>query len=107
MSSRPAGTIGASRLRALASSFWKIAAVPAETREPSSPSSTDRSSSADAQRAIDLGLDRFRQRGRRKAWAVSSRPVAPAIDHFERAIAIDPTYAQAYGDLAGAKWVPP
>jgi serine/threonine-protein kinase len=51
--------------------------------------------------ALDLyftGLDRFRQRGDH---------VREAIDYFERAIAIDPRYAEAYGGLAMAYAVLP
>jgi adenylate cyclase len=40
-----------------------------------------------------LGLERFRQRA-------NGTQVKEAIAHFERAIAIDPQYAQAYGGLA-------
>lgn len=53
--------------------------------------------------ALDLyltGLDRFRQRG-------SVMLVREAIDYFERAIAIDPAYAEAYGGLAMAYAVLP
>jgi serine/threonine-protein kinase len=51
--------------------------------------------------ALDLylaGLDRFRQRG---------ESLRVAIDYFERAIAVDPTYAEAYGGLAMAYAVLP